>query len=229
METILESIPFLIDGLLVTIQVTLLVVFFATIIGVILGVGRGYGPLPMRLIIRLFSDLIRGIPVLVLIFFVYYGFPAIGIDFESFTAAVVALTIFKVSHVIENTRGAIQSIHFGQMELFRLASRERNFGQMEAAMAIGLDFSKRLLYVIFPLAVRRFLPPWINSVADTAKGSALVSLVGVVDLMLAMQKVIGRTYEPMPIYIVGLLLYFIINYSLSASSRKLERKFAYIE
>jgi polar amino acid transport system permease protein len=214
METILESIPFLIDGLLVTIQVTLLVVFFATIIGVILGVGLCYGPLPMRLIIRLFSDLIRGIPVLVLIFFVYYGFPAIGIDFESFTAAVVALTIFKVSHVIENTRGAIQSIHFGQME---------------AAKAIGLDFSKRLLYVIFPLAVRRFLPPWINSVADTAKGSALVSLVGVVDLMLAMQKVIGRTYEPMPIYIVGLLLYFIINYSLSASSRKLERKFAYIE
>ena len=116
METILESIPFLIDGLLVTIQVTLLVVFFATIIGVILGVGLCYGPLPMRLIIRLFSDLIRGIPVLVLIFFVYYGFPAIGIDFESFTAAVVALTIFKVSHVIENTRGAIQSIHFGQME-----------------------------------------------------------------------------------------------------------------
>ncbi len=214
MEAALNSLPYLMDGLLVTLQITFLVVIFATIIGVLFGVGISYGPLWLRILVRIFSDFIRGIPVLVLIFFVYYGLPVIGINIETFTAGVVALSIFKISHVIENTRGAIQSVHHGQME---------------AGMAIGLKFHERLIYIIFPLAIRRFLPPWINSVADTAKGSALVSLIGVVDLMLAMQKVIGRTYEAMPVYIVGLVIYFIINYCLSLSSRKLEAKFAYIK
>ena len=88
-------------------------------------------------------------------------------------------------------------------------------GQTEAGKSIGLTFQQRLIYVIFPQAVRRFLPPWINSVTDAVKGTALVSLVGIVDLMLAIQQVIGRTYEPMPLYILGALIYFAINYALS--------------
>jgi ABC-type amino acid transport system permease subunit len=82
--------------------------------------------------------------------------------------------------------------------------------------------------VIAPQAVRRFLPPWINAVVDTVKGSALVSLVGIVDLMLAIQQVIGRTYIPMPLYILGAFMYFAINYCLSSASRTLEARFAYI-
>ena len=214
MEAALNSIPYLLEGLIVTIEVTILVVIFATGIGIVFGICLCYGPRYLRLFIRIYSDLIRGIPILVLLFFVYYGFPAIGINLDNFTAAVVALTIFKISHVVENTRGALESIHSGQME---------------AAKSIGLNFRQRMIYVIFPLAIRRFLPPWINSVADTAKGSALVSLIGVVDLMLAMQKVIGRTYEPMPVYMVGIIIYFIINFSLSATSRRLENKFSYTE
>ena len=214
MEAALNSIPYLLEGLIVTIEVTLLVVIFATGIGIVFGIFLCYGPRYLRLFIRIYSDFIRGIPILVLLFFVYYGFPVIGINLDNFLAAVVALTIFKISHVVENTRGALESIHSGQME---------------AAKSIGLNFRQRMIYVIFPLAIRRFLPPWINSVADTAKGSALVSLIGVVDLMLAMQKVIGRTYEPMPVYIVGLIIYFIINFSLSATSRRLENKFSYTE
>ncbi len=128
-------------------------------------------------------------------------------------AAVVALSMFTTAQVIETTRGAIQSIHHGQME---------------AGKAIGLTFGQRLLYVIFPQALRRFLPPWINSVTDAVKGSALVSLVGVVDLMLAIQQVIGRVYEPMPLYLLGAAIYFAINYSLSSLSRRLEQHFAYI-
>ena len=116
MEEAISSIPHLIEGLSVTIQVTLLVVFFATVIGVILGVFITYGSKYIKYIIRIFTDFVRGIPVLVLIFFVYYGFPAIGLNLDNFVAAIVALTIFKTSHVIENTRGAIESIHFGQME-----------------------------------------------------------------------------------------------------------------
>ena len=81
-----------------------------------------------------------------------------------------------------------------------------------------------MIYVIFPQALRRFLPPWINNVTDTVKGSALVSLVGVIDLMMSIQQVIGRVYEPMPLYVLGTLIYFAINFSLSSLSRRLETR-----
>ncbi len=85
-----------------------------------------------------------------------------------------------------------------------------------------------MLYVIFPQAVRRFLPPWINTVVDTVKGSSLLALVGIVDLMLSIQQVIGRTFKPMPMYVLGALMYFAINYTLSQISRRLEARFSYV-
>jgi polar amino acid transport system permease protein len=183
------------------------------VLGVALGVLLVYGPAPLQWLVRGYSDIIRGIPILVLIFAIYYGLPALKINLSSIVAAVVALSMFTTAQVIETTRGAIQSIHHGQME---------------AGKANGLGFGQRLLYVVFPQALRRFLPPWINSVTDAVKGSALVSLVGVVDLMLAIQQVVGRMYEPLPLYLLGAAIYFAINYSLSSLSRRLERRFAYI-
>ncbi len=213
MWTAIESLPFLWEGLLVTLEVSFLVVAISLVIGLVMGVGITYGPRWLYWPIRLYSDLIRGIPVLVLIFFVYYGLPALGLNLSSFWAAVAALAAFKTAHVIEIARGAIQSIHHGQTD---------------AAKAIGLTFWQRMFWVIFPQATRRFLPPWINAVTDAVKGSALVSLIGVVDLMLAVQKVIGRTYEPMPLYVTGALIYFAINYALSSLSRRLEARYAHI-
>jgi polar amino acid transport system permease protein len=128
-------------------------------------------------------------------------------------AASLALTVFAAARVTETARGALQSIHFGQTE---------------AGKAIGLGFWARMVYIVFPQALRRFLPPWINVVTDIVKGSALVSLVGIVELMMSVRQVIGRTYEPMPIYIVGAMIYFAINYSLSSLSRRLEARYAYI-
>jgi ABC-type amino acid transport system permease subunit len=72
------------------------------------------------------------------------------------------------------------------------------------------------------------LPPWINTVVATVQGSALVSLVGIVDLMLAIQQVIGRTFKPMPLYVLGCIIYFAINYTLSQISRRLEARYAYV-
>jgi polar amino acid transport system permease protein len=213
MDVALQALPFLMKGLAVTLQVSALVVLLSLVLGVALGVILVYGPAPLRWIVRGYSDIIRGIPILVLIFAIYYGLPALKINLSSIVAAVVALSMFTTAQVIETTRGAIESIHHGQME---------------AAKAIGLRFGQRLLYVVFPQAARRFLPPWINSVTDAVKGSALVSLVGVVDLMLAIQQVVGRMYEPLPLYLLGAAIYFVINYSLSSLSRRLERRFAYI-
>lgn len=150
-------------------------------------------------------------PILVLIFFVYYVVPASGLKLSGFFAAVLALSLFSTAQVIEITRGACQSIHHGQIE---------------AGKAIGLTHAQTLIWVVLPQALRRFLPPWINSVTDAVKGSALVSLVGIVDLMQAIQQVIGRTYEPMPMYVVGALIYLAINFSLSSLSRLLEARTA---
>lgn len=213
MDLVLQSLPFVTKGLAITLLVSVLVVSISLVIGLALGVALTYGPLPVKFVVRAYSDIIRGIPVLILIFAVYYGLPALKVNLSNLTAAVAALTMFTTAQVIETTRGAIQSIHHGQME---------------AGKAIGLGFGQRLVYVIFPQALRRFLPPWINTVTDAVKGSALVSLVGVVDLMLAIQQVIGRVYEPMPLYLLGAAIYFAINYSLSSLSRRLEQRFAYV-
>jgi polar amino acid transport system permease protein len=209
----IRSLPFLWQGLFVTLEVSALVVFFSLIAGVILGVGIVYGPWWLYWPIRIYSDFFRGIPLLVLIFFLYYALPFVSINLTNIAAVVLALSAFETAHIIEVVRGAIQSIPRGQNE---------------AAKTIGLRFGQRLLYVIAPQAVRRFLPPWMNAVVDTVKGSALVSLVGIVDLMLAIQQVIGRTYIPMPLYVLGAVMYFVINYSLSSASRALEARFAYI-
>jgi polar amino acid transport system permease protein len=213
MDFAIQSLPFLWQGLLATLHVSALIVFFAVLAGTVLGIGIVYGPRWLYWPIRLYSDFFRGIPLLVLIFFMYYGLPVFNVNLSNFAAVVLALTAFKTAHVIEVVRGAIQSIPRGQTE---------------AAKSIGLTFGQRLLYVIAPQAVRRFLPPWINAVVDTVKGSALVSLVGIVDLMLAIQQVIGRTYRPMPLYVLGAIMYFVINYTLSQTSRRLEARFAFI-
>ncbi len=213
LHVLMQAAPSLWRGLLVTLEVSALSVAISVTGGVLLGVALMYGALPLRLPIRVVVDVVRGIPVLVLIFFVYYVVPAAGLQFGSFTAAVAALSLFSACQVAEITRGAVMSVHHGQME---------------AARAIGLTFPQCLVSVIFPQAIRRFLPPWIDSVTDTVKGSALVSLLGVVDLMLAIQQVIGRTYEPMPLYILGAIIYLAVNYGLSSASRRLEAQLAYV-
>jgi polar amino acid transport system permease protein len=210
-DAMIYALPFLWDGFLITVAVSGIVVAASLALGLAFGVILAFGPAWIGLPIRAFADTVRAIPLIVLIFTVYYGLPALQVPLSPFWAAVTALAAFKTGHVIEIVRGAITSIHPGQME---------------AAKSIGLTFLERLVYVVFPQAVRRFLPPWINSVTDSVKGSALVSLVGVVDLMMAIQQVIGRTYQPMPLYILGAMIYIAVNAALSVASRRLEARFA---
>ena len=174
---ILYALPFLAQGFAVTLWVSLLVVVLSLIAGVALGVGLVYGPAPLRWAVRIFSDTIRGIPILVLMFFVYYGLPAAGLHLESFWAAVLALTLFKTAQVVEYVRGAVGSIPKGQSE---------------AAMAIGLTFRQRLTSVIFPQAFRRFLPPWINGVTDATDVSLNRDLKVLDSAGSEMRSMVGR-------------------------------------
>jgi polar amino acid transport system permease protein len=202
MIVMIKALPFLWQGLMVTLQVSAVVVAIALVLGILLGTALTYAPWWVAWPVRAYSDIARGLPLITLIFFVYYAMPALHVNVSGWWAAVSALSAFETAHVSEVARGALQSIHPGQTD---------------AGRAIGLTFEQRMLYVIFPQALRRFLPPWINTVVDTVKGSALVSLVGIVDLMLSVQQVIGRTFQPLPLYVLGAVIYFVSSTTRSLS------------
>jgi polar amino acid transport system permease protein len=213
METLLVSGPLILRGLLVTLQVSILVLLIGTVIGVGGGLSLLYGAWPLRWLVRLYVDAIRGLPLLVLIFALFYGLPVLGYKVPAIAAGVMALSIFCGAHVSEVIRGGVDSIPKGQME---------------AAKAVGLTFAQRLRYVIVPQAIRRILPAWVNTAVELVKASSLVSLVSVVDLMLAIQQIVGRTRETLLLYAVAAALYFAINYTISLIGLRLEKRFVYI-
>jgi len=199
-------------GLSVTIEASAAVIAAASAGGLIGGLALLYGPLPLRLLMRLYVDTIRGIPLLVLIFSVFYGLPSLGFQISGFAAAALALSVFGTAHVSEVVRGAVDSIPDGQTE---------------AAKAIGLTFYKRLRYVIFPQALARAIPPWTNTAVELVKASSLLALVSIVDLLYSTEQIAARTREPLLFYGVAALLYFVLNYSLSRAGSWIEKRFTY--
>lgn len=212
METVLASWPLIMTGLKVTLQVSGLVLLIGTVIGVIGGVSLLYGPPLLRWLVRIYVDIIRGIPLLVLLFATFYGLAALGMQTSALMSGVVALSAFCGAHISEVIRGGIGSIPKGQTD---------------AGKAIGLTFLQRLRYVIFPQALSRILPPWVNTAAEMVKASSLISLLSVVDLMLAIQQIVGRTRETLLLYAVAAVLYFVINYTISTIGLILEDRFSY--
>lgn len=204
----------LLRGLRVTLEISALVLVAGSLVGFVVGLALVYGGRPLRLLARVYVDTVRGIPVLVLIFACYFGLPVLGVGLSAFQAGVTALSIFAAAHVAEIVRGGIQSIPRAQTD---------------AALAIGLTFWQRLRLVILPQATRRMLPPWVNAAVEIVKGSALLSLLGVVELLLAMQNVVGYTFIVLPFYALTALLYFAVNFTISRAAGTLERRFAYLK
>jgi len=203
----------LLGGLANTVELSLIVIVIGTLIGALGGICLKYGALPLRLLVRAYVDVLRGIPVLVLIFASFYGLALLGLDISAFLGGVVALSAFCGAHMSETIRGAIDSIPQGQTE---------------AAKAIGLKPWQRLWYVVLPQAVRRILPPWVNTAVEMVKGSTLLSVIGVVELLLATQQVISRTYEVIPFYLLAGAVYLVLNFTIAQLGALLERRFAYL-
>jgi polar amino acid transport system permease protein len=211
-ELILSSAPLLGRGLFVTLMVSGCVLLLGSVIGAGGGLGLLYGGRPLRLAIRFYVDTLRGIPQLVLIFAIFYGFPAIGLQVSAVLAGILALSLFCGAHVAEVVRGAVASIPRGQTD---------------AALGLGLNFRQRLRHVILPQAVGRILPAWVNTAVEIIKSSSLVSLVSVVDLTMAVQQIVGRTREALLFYAVAAALYFLLNFTLSMAGQRLERRFSH--
>lgn len=197
------------QGLGITVVSALLAIAAGTVLGIGVGLALTYGATPLRLLMRGYTDFIRGTPVLVLVLASYYILSTAGIQLSPFQAGVLALAVFCSSHVGEIVRGALQAIPKGQVE---------------AAKAIGLTFSQTFLSVLMPQAIRQILPTWVNTAAEMVKASTLLSIIGVGDLLLASQEVISRTFLSLPFYLFAGFLYFAINFAIEQFGRFVERK-----
>ena len=210
---ILDSWPQLWEGTKTTLQMSGLVIVAGTLVGLLVGLILLYGPLPLRLLARVYVDVIRGLPGLVTVFIIYYGIPAAGVNVVPFLAAAIALTAFAGAQIAEIVRGGVSSIAKTQVE---------------AGIALGLTFRQRLIYVLLPLAIPRMIPPWINSCVDVVKGTSLLSLVSVTDLLLASQQLLGRTFIAIPFYLAAAAIYIAINLAITAAGALLMRPFTYL-
>jgi His/Glu/Gln/Arg/opine family amino acid ABC transporter permease subunit len=147
-----------------------------------------------------YIEFIRGTPILVQLYIIFYGLPQIGVDFPDYIAGVVALSINSGAYVAEIIRAGIQSI---------------DKGQMEAARSLGMPHSMAMRYIIIPQALRNILPALGNEFITIIKESSIVSIIGMQELMYNADTVRGNTFQPFEPLIVAAIIYFILTFTLS--------------
>ncbi|MFV0385382.1 amino acid ABC transporter permease [Paracoccus sp. (in: a-proteobacteria)] len=199
----------LLSGLGETVLISVCAIVLGTLLGVLVGLALTYGHPVLRFLVRVYTDFLRGTPVFVLILACYYILSTIGLDLSAFQAGVLALMMFCSSHVGEIVRGALNAIPKGQTE---------------AAKSIGLTFVQTFTSVLMPQALRQILPTWVNTATEIVKASTLLSIIGVVELLLATQQVISRTYLSLEFYLFAGLVYFLLNFVIELAGRAVERR-----
>ena len=204
-----ESLPLLLLGARFTLEITLLTIVFGVTAGLILALARLSPFAPLRALVTGYVELVRGTPLLVQIYFIYFVLPALGINFSSVLAGAVALSLNAAAYISEIFRGGIESI---------------DTGQMEAARALGLDYKAAMRYVILPQTVRRVLPPLTNEAVALLKDSSLVSVVGVTELMRQGKEIAANTGSATTLYLGVAVLYLCMTLPLTTLVRRLEHQ-----
>lgn len=206
-------------------KITIFLAFFTIILGFLLGVILALMKLskyfPLKAMANSYIEFIRGTPLLIQLFIIYYGlpgigikipeFPALGNNFSDFLAGVIALSINSASYVAEIIRAGIQSV---------------DSGQMEASKALGMPYWLAMRTIILPQAFRKILPALGNEFIVIIKESAIVSVIGIHDLMYNADTVRGNTFQPFEPLIIVAIIYFIITFTLSKLLGIFERKLA---
>jgi len=188
-------LPALLEGTVVTLELTAICILSGFILGLLVALGRVYGNKPIYALTTGYVELIRGTPLLVQLFIIYYGLPDVGILLQPILAAGIALGINTSAYQAEYFRGAIQSI-----------SAE----QMIAARSLGMGRLKAIRHIILPQALRIVIPQWSNELIYMLKYTSLVFMVGVPDLM-ARAKIIGsRNFRYFEVFLIVGLIYLII-------------------
>jgi polar amino acid transport system permease protein len=209
------------EGLPATLRISAVAVVGSALIGIVLGTLLTIDFLVSRAIIRLYIEVLRGLPIIVTVFIVYFGLPAINstLEFDAITATSIALVLWGSAQVAEATRGAVQSI-----------PRE----QHEAAAALGFGWLGRHRSIILPQAFRRLLPPFVSLLVNIIQNSTLAAVIGGIELLQAGKSQTERlTFYPpagigeihaFEIFAFVALLFFLISFPLTRLAAYLEKR-----
>ncbi|SES33792.1 amino acid ABC transporter membrane protein, PAAT family [Tranquillimonas rosea] len=208
-DVFLRTWPLLIEGLWVTLQLGAASIVAGLIVGLFLSLFRLYGVAPVRVIARLYIDIFRSIPVLVLLIVVYYALPFVGVRMSPFASAMTALTIVSGAYTAEIFRAGIEAIPKGQFE---------------AAAALGLTGPQRMRDVILPQAVKIVIPPLTNNSINVVKDTALASVVAMPDLLKQATQAQALAANPTPL-IVAAVIYLAFLWPAVLFVTRLERRF----
>ena len=205
-----KAFPLLLMGAAVTIEITAVSVALGFFIGLVVGVARISGYRILRILAAIYADCIRGTPLLVQIFLIYFALPiAMGARVDPFAAAVLACGINSGAYVSEIFRAGIQAI---------------DPGQMEAGRSLGLTWWQTMRYVILPQAIKNILPPLGNEFIAMLKDSSLVSVIGFEELTRRGQLIIAQTYGTFEIWLTVAALYLCMTLAISRLIAYLEAK-----
>jgi polar amino acid transport system permease protein len=202
--------PELLSAAGTTFRITALAFAVALAVGVVVGVIRSRRSVIGR-VLAAYVEFFRGTPLLVQIFFVYYGLPEIGLTLQKWPAAVLALGLNGGAYISEVVRGALAGI---------------DRGQYDAAHALGLTWLQTLVWVVLPQALRMATPPLVNAFSALLKESSLVSILAISEMMYVANQVYSRTFRAFEIYAVVAMMYFVMTFAFSLASRKLEQRLA---
>ncbi len=206
----LSNIEFLLGGLKFTIMVSLISMVFAIILGLIVSIA-GTTKIKVLNIINIgYTEIIRAIPVLVMILWVYYGLPVLfNLNFSAFVAGIIALSICESPFVSEIFRSGIQAVPIGQKE---------------AGTSLGLNFLQKFYLITLPQAIRIILPALGNQFVYMLKMSSLVSIIGLNELTRKANELVVSQYRPLEIYSFLVLEYLVLILIVSYMVRRLEKK-----
>jgi len=204
----LVQLPWLLRGAELTLSVSLLGIAFGTLAGIALALALQSAIQPLVYVVRFYISFIRGTPLFIQILIVFFILPSVGIDISRFTSGVVALSLNSGAYISEMIRGGLTSIARGQIE---------------AGRALGMRRSLIWRRIVLPQVFTVILPPLTVEFASLLKYSALLSVIGVVELTRTAQQIIAATFKPIEIWVTVGVLYFIMCFSLGMLTRRIER------
>lgn len=208
-QVIIDYLPSLLHGLLVTILFTLASLALGLVIGIFAAV---CGLSRLRLLnhlVRIYVDVIRGTPLLLQLFILYYALPPLGLKLSATTAGILGLGINAGAYFAEIFRAGIESVPPAHVQ---------------AARSLGMSYRQTLIRIELPQAVMLVLPPLANEVISLVKSTSLISTISIGELLRSGQIAVSITFAPLEIYAVVALLYLAVNTALSALVRHLEAR-----
>ena len=209
-SVIYANFPDFLVGAWITIRISVVAMLIGTLIGLAVGVIRGSNKKGIiYFLATTYLEIFRGTPLLIQLFFIYFGLPTIGITLSPWTASILGLALNSGAYISEVVRAGILGV---------------DKGQGEAAHSLGLTHLQVMFYVILPQAGRVILPPLINVFSSLLKDSSLVSILAIAELSRIGQLIYTKTFQPFEVYATVGLLYLIMTSFLSYLSRHLEKR-----